>query len=144
MSLYEGLKDIAAIAQKADNIELYRQLLDFSSQALDLQKEVTRLTEENEQLKKRKELENVVVRHEEPVVTRSDDAIPIFYCAHCWDSEGKLIQVRCDKDGSFQCLHCNARGYYDTQKNDAYIREVEKNISRINKVRNNNGNPYLR
>ena len=39
MGLYDKLKDVAKIAQKADNIDLYRQLIDLSSQALDLLEE---------------------------------------------------------------------------------------------------------
>lgn len=54
MGLYEGIKDVAKIVQQADNIELYRQLLDLSAQALELQSEVARLTAENEKLQKRK------------------------------------------------------------------------------------------
>ena len=34
MSLYDAMKDVISIAQKADNIELYRQLLDLSAQAI--------------------------------------------------------------------------------------------------------------
>ena len=75
MGLYEGIKDVAKVVQEADNIDLYRKLIDLSKQALDLQAEVLQLHEENTQLKKRKELEEVVVRHEEPIVTRSDDTI---------------------------------------------------------------------
>ena len=52
MGLYEGIKDAIGIAQKADNIELYRQLLDLGAQALDMQAEITRLREENAELKK--------------------------------------------------------------------------------------------
>lgn len=52
MSFYDAFKDAMSIAQKADNVELYRQLLDLSSQALDLQAEVLRLKEENAELKK--------------------------------------------------------------------------------------------
>jgi len=37
MGLYEGIKDVAKIVQQADNIDLYRQLIDLSSQALDMQ-----------------------------------------------------------------------------------------------------------
>ena len=51
MGLYEGLKDVANIVQKADNIDLYRQLLDLSAQALDLQNKVSELMDENKKLK---------------------------------------------------------------------------------------------
>ena len=50
MGIYESIKDIMSIAQKADNIELYRQLLDLSQQAFDLQAELNQLKEENTEL----------------------------------------------------------------------------------------------
>ena len=43
-----------ALAQKADNVELYKQLIDLSSQALDMQTEIAKLREENSELKKPK------------------------------------------------------------------------------------------
>ena len=46
MGLYEGIKDVAKVVQQADNIELYRQLLDLSAQALDLQAENGQLKED--------------------------------------------------------------------------------------------------
>lgn len=52
MGLYEGIKDIAKVLQQADNIPLYQQLLDLSTQALELQGEVARLRAENEELKR--------------------------------------------------------------------------------------------
>ena len=52
MSLYDGIKDVAKIVQQADNIDLYKRLLDLSAQALDLQAENARLKEENAELKK--------------------------------------------------------------------------------------------
>ena len=42
MGLYEGIKDIAKIIQKADNVELYRQVLDLEAQALEMQAEIGR------------------------------------------------------------------------------------------------------
>ncbi|HEZ7991258.1 MAG TPA: hypothetical protein RWO66_09965 [Ruminococcus sp.] len=47
MGLYEGIKDAIGLAQKADNIDLYKQLLDLGAQALEMQAEITRLREEN-------------------------------------------------------------------------------------------------
>ena len=51
MGLYESIKDVAKVVQQADNIELYRQLLDLSAQALDLQAENGQLKEELHELK---------------------------------------------------------------------------------------------
>ena len=54
MGLYEGIKDVAKVVQQADNIELYRQLVDLSAQALDMQSEINRLTAEKTELRKNK------------------------------------------------------------------------------------------
>ena len=56
MGLYEGIKDVAKVVQQADNIELYKQLLDLSNQALEMQAEIARLKEENQELRKANKL----------------------------------------------------------------------------------------
>lgn len=93
MGLYDAMKDAVNLAQKADNIELYRQLLDLSAQALDLQAENSKLKEQIDELKKLKDIEGRLVRHPQPYLTLTGDEIPIKYCAVCWDSEQKLIQM---------------------------------------------------
>ena len=63
MGFYDAFKDALSVAQKADNVELYRQLLDLSAQALDLQEENVRLKSENAELRKAKDLEARIIRH---------------------------------------------------------------------------------
>jgi len=46
MGLYDGIKDVAKVLQKADNIDLYSKLIDLSAQALEIQQENARLSEE--------------------------------------------------------------------------------------------------
>lgn len=94
MGLYEAMKDAIGLAQKADNIELYRQLLDLSAQALELQAEIARLKEENAELKKGKDIEEKLMRHKYPYITLSDDEQNLKYCATCWDSQRQLIQMK--------------------------------------------------
>lgn len=62
MGLYEGIKDVAKVVQQADNIELYRQLVDLSAQALEMQNEINRLTAENTELRKKQDLEAAIVK----------------------------------------------------------------------------------
>jgi len=116
MGLYDAFKDALSVAQKADNVELYRQLLDLSAQALDLQAEVARLREENVALRKLKDVSEKIIRHEEPVVTIDGDDKNLYYCSHCWDSQQLLIQINCHNDGTFNCPHCNSIGNYDNEK----------------------------
>lgn len=113
MGLYEGIKDVANVIQKADNIELYGKLLDLSAQALELQKENTRLEDENNKLRKQEDLTQRIIRHSETYITLKDDNAKIMYCSCCWDSSNKLIQLKKYEYGDYSCLICKNEGYYD-------------------------------
>lgn len=112
MSLYEGIKDVAKIVQQADNIELYKQLLDLGAQALDMQSEISRLRAENEDLRKEKSQRDDIVYHqnkqvdellcEHPYITLKSDAEGIRYCAICWGRDKKLIPLY----DELNCLVC--------------------------------------
>ncbi len=119
MGLYDGIKDVAKVMQQADNIELYRQLLDLSAQALEMQAEIGRLKEENEKLKKEQDISQKVIRHIEPCITLKGDEPTLYYCSHCWDAERLLVQLDCnDYNGDFECPHCHMKGTYDKAKAD--------------------------
>ena len=111
MGFYDAFKDALNLAQKADNIELYRQLLDLSAQALDLQSENARLTEENRDLKKCKSMEESICRHRNPYITLHNDPQALKFCAVCWDSSHKLIQMKEVIDsasyGTGICFYCH-------------------------------------
>ncbi len=131
MGLYEGIKDVAKVIQKADNIDLYKKLLDLGAQALEMQNEIAELSAENAELKKAKDIEEQIERHAEPYITLKNDSTKILYCSRCWDCEQKLVQVRSDDDGSFNCAHCKNTGIYDKAKYKSSILQKE------NRKRNN-------
>ena len=108
MGLYDAMKDAMNLAQKADNIELYRQLLDLSAQALDLQDEVIKLREENAELKRHKNLEADIEYHVDAFVTKKSDTKPIKYCAACWGDKKKLIPLQDMKYDNYRCPLCKA------------------------------------
>lgn len=140
MSFYDALKDAVNLAQKADNIELYRQLLDLSAQALDMQAEVARLKEENAELKRRRAVAAKVIRHEEPCITLEGDTTPLYYCSRCWDSEQLLIQLSCHANGTFDCPHCQAKGNYSNEKKQKADMAQIESIASMNPVHKN---PYI-
>ena len=113
MGLYDAFKDALNLAQKADNLELYRQMLDLSAQALDLQEENSRLKNELLELKKQKDIESKIERHSTPYLTLSGDEKHIRYCATCWAKHDKLIQLfvyeDCDRVRWGQCFSCEKR-----------------------------------
>lgn len=115
MGLYEGIKDVARVVQQADNIELYKQLLDLGAQALDMQSEISRLRTENEELKREKSRRDDIVYHqtkqvdeltrEHPYITLKSDTEEIRYCAVCWGKDRKLIPLY----DELNCLVCMER-----------------------------------
>lgn len=109
MGLYEGIKDIANIAQKADNIELYRQLLDLGAQALEMQDEIRRLKEENAELKKNKDIEQDIEYYVDPYITKKSDQKPIKYCAACWADKGNLVPIQKSRESVYFCPLCRAK-----------------------------------
>ncbi len=116
MSVYDAFKDALDIAQKIDNVDLYRKLLDLSRDALDLQNEVYKLTEENRKLKaeledKREsdELETDLELQPEGFYIRKSEreaGKTIKYCAACWNNIRKLMPYT--RTGTLnQCSNCH-------------------------------------
>lgn len=132
MGLYEGIKDVAKIVQQADNIELYRQLIDLSVQAFDMQTEIVRLTNEVSELRKEKEIEQQITRNKELFFTLTENP-EIMYCSHCWDSDKKLIQIKLYDSGGFKCPHCDVSGIYDKELNEKV--KMDNSIKFSNKRR---------
>ena len=109
MGLYDAFKDLLNVAQKADNLDLYRRLLDLSAQALELQAENTRLKEENAELKRVKDVEDDIEYYVDAFVTNKKDSKPIKYCAACWVDKRKLIPIQDQQHDNYICPLCNTR-----------------------------------
>ena len=115
MGLYEGIKDVAKVVQQADNIDLYKKLLDLGAQALDMQEEIAKLKVENKRLQEEINSEKDIISHktemvdeyhyEHPYITLASDKQSIRYCAVCWGLEKKLIPLY----DELNCLICNNR-----------------------------------
>lgn len=120
--LSSGIKNVAEIVKKADNLELYAVLLDLQSKALELQEENAKL---KLQLADRSRIETLrarIIRHDQPFITLQGDEEHMLYCAHCWDSKEKLIQLNTEPSSAeFICPSCKNTGVYDRQKHEQYI-----------------------
>jgi hypothetical protein len=109
VGVYEAVKDAISIAQKADNLDLMRQLLD-------LQKEIQDMQQENFELhKKIDELENYISREKKIKYNANRTACYIVdegemeggpYCTHCWEADTKLISLHSLQSGYHLCPHC--------------------------------------
>lgn len=120
MGLYEEIKEVAKIVKQSSNIDLFSKLTELSSQALDMQSEIVRLTNEIKELRSEKDIELQIIRYKELFVTLKNEP-EIRYCSHCLDSDKKLIQVHSNDSGGFRCPHCSTSGIYDKVLNDKAI-----------------------
>jgi len=107
MGIYELAKDAVSIASKADNIELYKMLID-------VQKESLELLEENRQLKlKIKELEGSseftkLLTFKYNCYYKPDDKnFDEPFCTNCWDNNNKLIRMHKYEDSIGPRVTCN-------------------------------------
>lgn len=114
MGLYEGIKDVAKVVQQADNIELYKTLLDLSSQALDMQAEISALQKENEELKMELFKKKSVIRHKGIYITLDGEQPGIVYCSACYGKDNTFIQMFDYDEECYQCSVCHTFAY----KND--------------------------
>lgn len=87
-----------------------------------IEAEIEKLRTENAALKKEKDYSEIIIRHPDPVITLNNDANNLFYCARCWDSDKKLIQLTVDlEDHSYRCQQCQAHGFMDGHKRNVKI-----------------------
>ena len=66
MAIYDFIKDALTIAQQADNVDLYKKLLEIGRMALDLQNENAELKKKIEEYARAQKFEEDIVRHTEP------------------------------------------------------------------------------
>ncbi len=114
MKVLDGIKAISAIVRQYNDLELNQQIIDLTQQALDLVTENARLTAENEELRKTRDIESRIIRHTSPYITLQGED-DIHYCANCWGSQSKLIQVQ-RYDDEFVCPICNTNGRYKNKR----------------------------
>jgi hypothetical protein len=101
---------------------------------LELQNEVAKLQKENADLKKDKDIENDIERHEGLSLTRKSDAEKLMYCSTCWAKECIMVQVPFyEKSDSCNCPLCKTHIIYDKESDSSY--NPYRVISRTNKYR---------
>jgi len=103
VSIIGDIKSIGEIVQKADNIELYRKILDLQYEAMNVIERMNELIEENQLLKEKlKTVENLTFKDKMYFIKGDNDP----FCSRCWDTDTKLIRLHGDGKGWFQCPSC--------------------------------------
>lgn len=111
MSVYEMAKDALALAQKSDNAEIIRKLLDLQAESLDDRETIRALREENVELRKRLQLQGEL-RWEHNVYWRelADGTREGPYCGKCWDGDRKLARfAEFEGDIWWKCVVCTLK-----------------------------------
>ncbi|MGB4658279.1 MAG: hypothetical protein WBI07_03750 [Mobilitalea sp.] len=139
MGWYDVLKDGINVAQQVDNIPLVQGLIDTQKQILDLIQENSLLKEDNKRLAAIIEKKAKVIRHIDTYISLSDSDPKILFCASCWDSTQKTVQLSCNDLGTYRCPICKNTGYYDKE---LYNMEQQKLINTIDSSNNQPFNFY--
>ncbi len=106
MSIIENVKEIANLARKLDDVDLYRRILA-------LEQEVFELNEENRSLKERiSNLENIEditskMIFKSPFWYMEGDKVP--YCPRCWENDKRTIHLVEIPAHGYECPQCNQR-----------------------------------
>lgn len=93
MSIYDGLKDAVSIARQADNIELYRMLLDIQKESMDLLHENNELKRKIRELEDDSYIDKTLVFKGNCYYKKDDSDYKEPYCTVCWDKNRKLIRM---------------------------------------------------
>lgn len=102
MNIIDGIKEVAQVVRKADNIELYRQILDLQQEAMELVEANYRLRNELRELSDIKEIQSELVFKDNVYQLNSDGEIG-FYCTTCWDVNNKLVRLH---ENSYEMVYC--------------------------------------
>lgn len=95
MGILDTVKDVAVLIQKADNIELVKQVLALQIQAQDL-------VEENRLLKSKLATREALAFRKNAYWLAEDGP----FCSKCWDADAKLVRLHVRVDHVPRCPNC--------------------------------------
>jgi hypothetical protein len=125
MGIVDQFKELAALAQKVQNIELYEKLVSFQSDMFALQEENRNLKDSIRQLQDQLNLKARVFWERPFYWVNKEGQKDGPFCQKCYDSDNKLIrlQQRETRD-EWDCLECGkyfqGPGYFPPKNTDPY------------------------
>lgn len=114
-SLIDIVKNAVTLAQKADNIELTKTLLDVQSKTIELQEENYNLKKQLQELKDIESIEADIIPLSYPFfkLSKDDGKVNRYFCSTCWGKEKKLIQMWVDEEeNQAHCSSCDTGFYF--------------------------------
>lgn len=90
MAIYDTLKDLAGLAQKAGMIDLYRQAVELMQQVTEQQQQITTLNDKVKSLTEQLQLREQMTRKDD-AHWKADGSGP--YCSRCYEVDGKAVSL---------------------------------------------------
>lgn len=106
MNIIENVKSVAKTLQQMDNIELYKQILDIQSQALELLEENRTLKDENYELRERIKIKKSLLFENNMYWIEKDNKKEGPFCSRCWDMQNRLVRMHIYSGNYCECPAC--------------------------------------
>ena len=95
MAAVNGVKEIAELVKKYNDIPLFQKIVDLQGQVVEIATERLELFSENQTLKKKLELK-AAIRYEPPYYFQEGDDIPL--CPLCFDKSSGELRIHLSVD----------------------------------------------
>jgi hypothetical protein len=109
MGVVENLKDIAAVAQKVGQIDLYKRISEAEDEVRELTREKRRLEDRVEELERKLKLKTAM-KFEAPFWYQEGDRTP--FCPACYENGGVPVHLVKQDVREWFCNVC--KNFYDT------------------------------
>ena len=112
MSIVDNLKEVVALVQKIDNIELLRQIMSLQAEVLSLWDENNRLKAEVRAVKEQLAYAGELRFHRDGYWKPTPDGKEEGpFCSVCWDVDRTLVRMNNEVGVGLLCRYCTqARG----------------------------------
>ena len=128
MDVIKTLKDIIVFTQKSNDIEMTQKLISIQQEVIDMEDQIYKLKTENRELKEKINKRDEVERYRNiPIITLKEDSPKILYCANCYGSDNKLIQLQVHDIDHCYCRNCKDQFFIHNSPDAEKIKEkIEK------------------
>jgi hypothetical protein len=107
MGLIETLKEVAEAVQKADNVDLTRQLFKAQQDAMELLDKNRALQERVREYEERERVRGELILRDDTYWLREGDKETAI-CLRCWDADRKRVTLLVGTH-LYSCLNCGKR-----------------------------------
>ena len=117
MGILDTAKDVITLVQKADNLELVKQVLALQADIMKMMEENRALRDEVRELKGQLHTKvNLIFRDNTYWLPKDDGTEDGPFCSTCHDSEQKLVRLHKLHSGGYSCETCRLKAVAATRR----------------------------